>query len=185
MSFRDESERAKWFVDEVMPHEPILRAYLRKKFPQLATEVDDVVQESFLKTFRAKAEGKLHSARGFLFTAAHNLALDIFRRRQRIAPVERRLADTQTLTIENPTPAEFSIHAQELELLMEAIESLPDRCRQVLKLRKIYGLSHREIAAELGISERTVNVQVGIGLRRCATYFRARTKAGPTGNDVE
>jgi RNA polymerase sigma-70 factor (ECF subfamily) len=177
MSSREESEHAKWFVDEVMPHEPILRAYLRRKFPQLTTEVDDVVQESFLKTFRAKAEGKLHSARGFLFTAAHNLALDIFRRRQRISPVERRLADAQALTIENPSPAECSIHAQELELLTEAIESLPVRCRQVLKLRKIYGLSHREIGIQLGISERTVNVQVGIGLRRCAAHFRARSQA--------
>ena len=36
MSSREESEHSKWFVDEVMPHEPILRAYLRKKFPQLA-----------------------------------------------------------------------------------------------------------------------------------------------------
>jgi RNA polymerase sigma-70 factor (ECF subfamily) len=177
MSSREESEHAKWFVDEVMPHEPILRAYLRRKFPQLTTEVDDVVQESFLKTFRAKAEGKLHSARGFLFTAAHNLALDIFRRRQRISPVERRLADAQALTIENPSPPECSIHAQELELLTEAIESLPVRCRQVLKLRKIYGLSHREIGIQLGISERTVNVQVGIGLRRCAAHFRARSQA--------
>ena len=71
------------------------------------------------------------------------------------------------------------MHAQELELLKEAIELLPLRCRQVLKLRKIYGLSHREIAAQLGISERTVNVHLGMGLRRCATYFRAKSEAFP------
>ena len=178
-----ESEHEKWFASEVMPHEPILRAYLRKRFPQLTTEVDDVVQETFLKTIRARAEGKLHSARGFLFTAAHNLASDFFRRRQRIAPLEQTLADTQTLTLENPSPADSSVHAQELELLKEAIERLPFRCRQVIKLRKIYGLSHREIAAQLGISERTVTVHVGMGLRRCAAYFRAKSEAFPRGEE--
>jgi RNA polymerase sigma-70 factor (ECF subfamily) len=184
MLSREESERAKWFVDEVMPHEPILRAYLRRRFPQLATDVDDVVQETFLKTFRAKKEGKLHSARGFLFAAAHNLASDVFRRRQRIAPLELQIADTQTLTLDSPSPAECSSRAQEVEILLEAIESLPVRCRQVLKLRKIYGLSHREIATQLGISERTVNVQVGNGLRRCAEFFRARRVSATPGRET-
>ncbi|MFO1448281.1 MAG: sigma factor-like helix-turn-helix DNA-binding protein [Opitutaceae bacterium] len=53
------------------------------------------------------------------------------------------------------------------------------RCRQVLKLRKIYGLSHREIARQLGISERTVNVQVGLGVRRCADFLRNQGVLAP------
>jgi RNA polymerase sigma-70 factor (ECF subfamily) len=61
--------------------------------------------------------------------------------------------------------------AQELELLTQAIQSLPTRCRQVLTLRKIYGLSQREVAAQLGISENTVEAQGVIGLRKLAEYF--------------
>jgi RNA polymerase sigma-70 factor (ECF subfamily) len=62
---------------------------------------------------------------------------------------------------------------QELELLTEAIQSLPDRCRQVFTLRKVYGLSHAAIAAKLGISEHTVSAQLTIGIQRC-THFMER-----------
>lgn len=178
-----DSEQARWFLEEVQPHEPMLRAYLHRKFPQL-TDVDDVVQESYLKIFRARVEGRLHSARGFLFTAARNLALDIFRRR-RTAPFADTAPGDQWLVLEGgPGAAELASREQELDLLAQAIEALPLRCRQVLKLRKIYGLSHREIAARLGISERTVNVQVGHGVRRCGEFLRARGVAVPDESDA-
>jgi RNA polymerase sigma factor (sigma-70 family) len=172
MSSHD-SEQVRWFAEEVQPHEPMLRAYLHRKFPRL-TDVDDVVQESYLKIFRAKVRGRLRCARGFLFTAARNLAVDVFRRRHS-SPFEDSTPAAQRLVLETgPCAAEIVSREQELELLADAIESLPSRCRQVLTLRKIYGLSHREIAARLGIAERTVNVQVGNGVRRCAEYIRAR-----------
>jgi RNA polymerase sigma factor (sigma-70 family) len=176
-----DSEQARWFVEEVQLHEPVLRAYLRRKFPGM-TDVDDVVQESYLRIFRAKTEGKLRSARGFLFTVARNLALDAFRRR-RTTPFADSTAAQALVPAGGPCAAESASREQELGLLAEAIESLPLRCRQVLKLRKIYGLSHREIAARLGIAERTVNVQLGIGVRRCAKYIRARGVVLPSEED--
>ena len=176
-----ESETARWFAEEVQPHEAILRAYLRRKFPTL-TDIDDVVQESYLKIVRAKINGQLHSARGFLFTAARNIALDFFRRR-RTNRHESIVEDAYLNVLEDkPGVAETVSRTQELGLLAQAIESLPHRCRLVLKLRKIYGLSHREIAAQLGISERTVNVQVGHGVRRCAEYLQARGVTFPSNN---
>jgi RNA polymerase sigma-70 factor (ECF subfamily) len=60
---------------------------------------------------------------------------------------------------------------QELDLLREAIQSLPDRCRQVFTLRTAYGLSQREVAARLGISENTVEKQMAKGLERCTEFF--------------
>ncbi len=56
--------------------------------------------------------------------------------------------------------------------MIEAIQSLPERCRQIITLRKIYGLSQNEVAARLGISVHTVEVQGGIGLRKCIEFFR-------------
>lgn len=70
-----------------------------------------------------------------------------------------------------PGVSEIVGRRQELELLTQAIQSLPERCRQVLTLRKIYGLSQKEIAAQLGISEHTVEAQVGNGMRRCAEFL--------------
>ena len=59
-------------------------------------------------------------------------------------------------------------------MLATAGRGLPDRCRQVLTLRRLYGLSHREIAADLGITEHTVKAQLAKGMRRCSEYFASR-----------
>jgi RNA polymerase sigma-70 factor (ECF subfamily) len=68
--------------------------------------------------------------------------------------------------------------SEEIEILTEAIQSLPERCRQVLTLRKIYGLSQKEIAAQLGIAEHTVEAQTAIGVRKCAAFFARHDRTG-------
>lgn len=51
---------------------------------------------------------------------------------------------------------------------------LPTRCQQVLTLTKVYGMTEREVAERLGISEHTVRTHVVRGIERCADYFRER-----------
>jgi RNA polymerase sigma factor (sigma-70 family) len=63
---------------------------------------------------------------------------------------------------------------EKIELLGEAVGALPERCRQIVVLHKIQGLSQREVATRLGISERTVENLVARGVRRCEAHFRAR-----------
>lgn len=165
-------DQTRWFAEEVQLYEPKLRGYLRREFPTL-TDVDDVVQESYLRLIRARIAGTLRSAPGFLFTAARHIALDLYRRRK-TAGGEGISTFDESHVIDNRLGVAESVgRTQELELLSQAIESLPPRCRQVLKLQKIYGLSHRQIAAQLQISVRTVNVQVGKGVRRCAQFMEA------------
>ena len=93
-------------------------------------------------------------------------------RRQKIIGIEA-LTETAADFVFDDVPGVSEIvgRRQELELLTQAIQSLPERCRQVLTLRKIYGLSQKEIAAQLGISEHTVEAQVGNGMRRCAEFL--------------
>lgn len=57
---------------------------------------------------------------------------------------------------------------QELAMLVKAIQGLPDRCRQVFALRKVYGYSQKEIALRLNISENTVEQHLTKAARRCA-----------------
>jgi RNA polymerase sigma-70 factor (ECF subfamily) len=163
-------EYDRWFHAEVEVHHEALRAWLRGKFPTVP-DIDNVIQETMSRVWRAQSTGVVAAPRALLFTTAHNLAIDQLRR-QAIVPMEP-IAEIAELPVyeESPTPAEATQRNQELELLTHAIQSLPDRCRQVLTLRKIYGLSQKEIAAQLGISEHTVEAQVGHGMRRCAAFF--------------
>lgn len=161
----------RWFSEEVQVHEGALRAWLRGKFPAIS-DPDNIVQETMTRIWKAQANhGRIGSPKALLFTTAHNLAIDQLRRQQitRMEP----LTEVEHLSVyeESPTPADATVSNQELEFLTRAIQSLPDRCRQVLTLRKIYGLSQKEIAAQLGIAEHTVEAQVANGMRRCAEYF--------------
>ena len=166
------TDQARWFSEQVQPHEPALRAYLSKRFPALPDH-DDLVQETYIRTLRAHAGGRVTHARAFLFTAARNAAIDLFRRRR--GQDHEEISEIHALPAldEAPGLGAAAEHEQRLDALLEAILALPERCRQVLTLRKIYGLSQREIAAQLGISEHTVEAQVGNGMRRC-TEFLAR-----------
>ncbi len=167
------SEQARWFSEEVQPHESSLRSYLRAVFPALP-DMDDLVQESYARLLRAKERGRVGYVKAFLFATARNAALDLFRRRK-VVQIDY-LADLRALPVadERPHAADALARQQELALLAEAVRTLPERCRQVLTLRLLYGHPHRQIAEELGISEHTVKAQIAKGMRRCAEYFAAR-----------
>lgn len=163
----------KWFAEEVQPHEPELRAYLRRSFPSLA-DIDDLIQDTYARMVRARHAGRVSEARPYLFATARNTACDLFRR-SRVVSITG-IADLEQLSVveDRPATGEALARAQEIDLLREAIGALPERCRQVLTLCKLYGLSHREVAAQLGISEHTVNAQIALGVLRCRNYLRAR-----------
>jgi RNA polymerase sigma-70 factor (ECF subfamily) len=167
------SEQARWFTEEVQPHESLLRSWLRGLFPSLP-DIDDLVQESYVRLIRAREAGKVGHAKAYLFTTARNAALDFFRRRK-IVFIEAvgDLKDSDVLD-DRPDVADALSKQQELDFLAEAVRALPDRCRQTLTLRLLYGFSHKEIAAELKVSEHTVKAQLAKGMRRCATYFEER-----------
>jgi RNA polymerase sigma factor (sigma-70 family) len=165
-----DSADARWFAEEVQIHGSTLRTYLQNRFQGLP-DVDDIVQESFLRVMRARERGQINSARGLLYATARNLALDHYRRRQAVCIDS--IAEIEALSVLDDAAAipEVVGKTQELALLTQAIQTLPDRCRQVLTLRKIYGLSQKAIAAQLGIAEHTVEAQVGLGVRRCAAFL--------------
>lgn len=167
------TEEARWFREEIRPHERELRSYLRGRFPSLP-DVDDLVQETYARLLRARELGQATLTRAYLFVVARNVALDLIRREQ--AVIVERLGEMDRLGVaeERPDAAETLSHEQELALLEEAMLALPPRCREILMLRRIEGLSHREIAQQLGIAEATVNAQLAIGLMRCRQYLCAQ-----------
>lgn len=165
------SNDALWFAEHVLPHEPMLRAWLRARFPEIG-EFDDIVQDAFARLLRARRNGALENPKAYLFAVARNLAMDHFRRIR--SRDENPLTEIDRLSVldESEGIPEALVHHDDLKLLTEAIQMLPDRCRQVLTLRKIYGLSQKEIAAQLCIAEHTVEAQVTIGIRKCTEFLR-------------
>ena len=67
---------------------------------------------------------------------------------------------------------------QRLEILLEAIVALPERCRQVMRLRHLDGLSYKEIAVRLEISPETVKVHMIKGVKDCTRFLQQRGLLG-------
>ncbi len=165
------SEHETWFREQVLPHEPIVRAWLRSRF-SADTEIDDIVQESLIRILRAREHGQIASPKAFLFATARNLSIQWARKRIRHATLS--LADLDELgVLDESEDVPLAIaRAEDLEFLTQAMQSLPTRCRQIVTLRKIYGMSQKDIARELGISENTVENQGSIGMHKLAEYFK-------------
>ena len=164
---------ARWFANEVQPHGPLLRNYLKGKFPAVR-DVDDIVQESYLRIWKARTSQPIRSAKAFLFKIARHLAIDLVRR-DRASPVHP-VRDLEDLSVieEKLTAADALSLEEKTSLLADALAALPDRCREIVVLHKLEGIGQKDVARQLGLSERTVEVQVSRGVRRCENYLRQR-----------
>jgi len=76
------TDQTRWFAEEVLPHEPPLRSYLRQSLPSLA-DVDDLVQDCFARMMRARNTGTIRSPRPLLFAIARNAVRDFIHRKGR------------------------------------------------------------------------------------------------------
>ncbi|MBP8255999.1 MAG: RNA polymerase sigma factor [Opitutaceae bacterium] len=148
----------------------MLRAWLQSRFPHF--DPNDILQDAYLRVLQAREKGTLRSPKAFLFAVARNLALDQVRRRQSGDANDLVRIDLLDVLDETADVSETVARNQELELLTQAIQSLPDRCRRIFTLRKVYGLAQSDIARKLGVSEHTVSAQLTIGLHKCTEYMR-------------
>lgn len=157
------------YVLRALEHESVLRAYLYR-IARNSSDVDELLQETYTKllTLGSREQPQPRSMRAFALTVARNVAFSWLRRRQ-IVPMES-MADLAELDAldEGEQVEEIVNSHQELKLLREAVASLPTRCREVFTLRRVYGLSQKEVARELGIAEHTVERHLGRALHRLA-----------------
>lgn len=160
----------RWFLHEVHPYEGQLKAYLRKAYPAVPDPAD-IVQESFLRVWKARAAAPVRSAKSFLYQIARRLAIDVIRRRQVAGDLAVCEIDVRSVLDDGPDASDAACRNEEIWLLAQAIAALPARCREVRILRNIGGLSQKEIAVRLGITEGTVQVHIGRGLRHLESHL--------------
>ena len=158
-----------WFVDEVLPLEPALVRLLRRYWRR-ADDVPDLRQEVYTRVYEsAMRDGIPAATAAYVFRAARNLLIDQARRARVVSfDLVAELEELPEAPRDEWSPERISAARAELRLLERALESLPPRCREVVSLRRIDGLSQKEIAVRLGIAEGTVEKHVTLGMRALA-----------------
>ena len=168
-----------WLLEATLEFEGVLRACLRR-YVHNPADVDELLQELYAQLLQSRVKpGEVRSVRGFALGIARHLALNWLRRRE-VVSMES-IADLEDLgDLEEGEQVERIVNAeQELTFLVQAVELLPERCRQVFTLRKVYGFTQKEIAAKLKISENTVEQHLVKAGRQCARAFFERMGAVP------
>lgn len=152
-------KRASWLSQQILPHEPALRAWLIRHVRN-HVDVDDVVQECYALLMSMDDVSHIHNTRSYLFVAAKSVVLQGLRR-AKVVQIDS-VGEIERLEVagEDPSPESNASTVQELRYLERCIGQLPTKCRQVFVLRKMQGMPQRDIAAQLGISENTVEKHI-------------------------
>ena len=162
-----------WFARELLPHEAALIRFLLRVWPN-RHEVHDLRQDIYIRVYEAARQQLPVSAKAFLFSTARNLLIDRVRR-SRIVTIQS-VGDFSALDVlvDELTPERRLTASQEFSLLARAFRRLPLREREVIWLRRVDGLPQKDVAARLGISEKTVETHLRRGIQKLADSFFAR-----------
>lgn len=157
-------------------HESALKRFIRR-FMRCPSDVEDIAQEAFLRAYAAERSRPIEQPKSFLFRIAKHVALSQLSRKAR--QITDYIEDSDATAVISPDgSAEDEVSAsQTLGLHCEAVAALAPQCRQVYLLRKVHGLSHKEIAEHQGIAVSTVEKHLMKAVEQCDRFVRARTEA--------
>ncbi len=123
----------------------------------------DLVQDTFFDLWQKRNELTIDlSLKAYLRRAVINKSIDEIRRRKKLVfndEIVEQQVEEESLELEEVDSSDLQAH------MMRAIELLPEKCKVVFKLSRFEGLAHKEIAAELGISTKTIENQITKALK--------------------
>ncbi|MCC6912080.1 MAG: RNA polymerase sigma factor [Rhodospirillaceae bacterium] len=163
-------DRAAWLARHVLPHEAALRAWLRQKYT-LGVEVDDIVQETYAILAGLESVEAIRNPRSYAFQTAHSLILAHLRRSKIVSIRSASDLELAGAMADTPTPEQVAADRDELANVARVLSDLPPKVREVILLRRVQGLSQRETAERLGITENSVEKRISQGIRALLAAF--------------
>lgn len=156
----------RWFDGFVAESRGELTSYLTR----LLRSKDDaleVSQEAYLKVFLAlqKHKDREHCPKALLYTTARNLAISRLRHQQVVDRSSLAVTVSQELQSERRSPEQHASSSEDMQALLLVVNQLPRKCRRVMLLRMLEGLSQKEIAERLGIAVSTVEKHLAKALK--------------------
>ena len=150
-------------------HNRMLVGYLRSRLGS-EQEAKEVAQEAYVRVLQLHEPGAPGLLRAYLFKTAANLAVDRLRHRrvrQRSEEQPQIFEELNATRGELDDPAEQLLAREQADQLLRFLQELPIKCQQVMNLHRFEGISQRDVAVRLGISERMVRRYVTYAMVYC------------------
>lgn len=159
-----------WFCREVLPLEGALTRFIERNW-RVQEDVIELRQDVYERTLTGAREILPTNAGAFVFTVARNhlincamrariVSFDLVADLENVAKTEDRFATDRMLDARD-----------QLRRAQLGLDALPPRCREVVRLRKIEGLSTREAADRLGVGIDTIERQLTMGMRALVDFM--------------
>ncbi|TCL06750.1 RNA polymerase sigma factor [Sodalis ligni] len=168
--------------DDVLP---ILLDYLTKRYDHIKHSLvrvlgnDDLageaLQDTWLRLQSREGLSPIKSPRAYLVRMAVNIAVDIQRRQGRTLSYDD-VSSVMDLSDHAPGPAKQFEDEVELTSLLEALDGLPRRCREILIMVRWEDLPRKEVAERFGISLRMVEYELKRAHDYCDNHMLKKTK---------
>ena len=131
-------------------------------------EIHDLRQEIYARVYEAAGKALPQQPKAFLFASARHLLADRARRAKVVSIEPMGDFEPSHVLVDEVSPERWCGGRQALKRLADAFDRLPDRCREVVWLRRVEELSQKDVALRLGISEKTVEKHIAKGMRLLA-----------------
>ena len=126
----------------------------------------DIVQEVFLKLWDRRDSIRITHAKAYLFHMGRNAILNKLRD-ERFYLLEQ---FPETADYESENDAEYMTSDILIEIVHDAINGLPRKCRGIFIMNRHQKMTYKQIAVVKGISRKTVENQIGIALKKIRSY---------------
>lgn len=166
----DLRERGRWLARNVLPHEALVRAKL-SAISVYGLDIEDVVQEMYARILSAPSLEAIRYPRQYAIQTAKSIVIDHVRHSRVISITSSANLDALDTPMQEANTEERLEFQGEILAVADALAQLPETCREVLILRRMEGLSQRDVAQRLKISEKTVEKHMSNGVRQLIKIF--------------
>jgi len=167
---QDYRERGRWLARNVLPHEALIRSKLGTlSFHGL--DVEDVIQEMYARLLSQPSLEAIRYPRQYAIQTAKAIVIDHIRHMRVISITSSGSLEMLDTPVPEANTEERLEFQGEIVAVADALAQLPPMCRETLILRRMEGLSQREIAQRLKISEKTVEKHMANGVRLLIKIF--------------
>ncbi len=157
-------------LDAFRLKERFIRAFIRRYFNDTHI-LEEICQETITRALEAEKVRRIETPDAFVFGVARNIVrTEIDARSRSVLDLVDEFTPDDFVE-DGPSVEQIADDHERMQRFVASVLKLPRRCQRVFVLKKVYGYSHREISAKLGISISTIEKHVVAGMKRCREDF--------------